>query len=331
MRDLSRRLCVLAAASLSLGAAAPAGAQQDTWTGVRRIVAVGDVHGDHDQFLKVLRAAGVVDKAANWAAGKTHLVQVGDVLDRGPDSRKAMDLLMKLERQAAKAGGAVHPLIGNHEAMILLDDWRYLHPDEPKAFGGIEKFRQAMGPRGKYGRWIRTHNTAVLINGLLFVHAGITPACARLSLRQINDTVRRELRKKNVMGIASNPFGPLWTRSLALGAEARVAPRLAAVLKRYGATHMVIGHSVETEGIDVRAGGGLIRIDVGMSACYGGPAACLVVENRTFYEVRHGRKKRKLALPAATTRPSRSTPLLRPSRTSAPASTWFPMSATSWA
>ena len=78
----------------------------------------------------------------NWAAGKTHLVQIGDVLDRGPDSRKAMDLLMKLEGQAADAGGAVHPLIGNHEAMVLLNDWRYVHPAEELAFGGAEAYRK---------------------------------------------------------------------------------------------------------------------------------------------------------------------------------------------
>ena len=39
------------------------------------------------------------------------------MLDRGPDSRKVMDLLMRLEGEASKTGGRVHVLIGNHEAM----------------------------------------------------------------------------------------------------------------------------------------------------------------------------------------------------------------------
>ena len=289
-----------------LAFAAPALAQQDTWTGVDRIVAVGDVHGDYDQFVKVLRAAQVIDEKLNWSAGKTHLVQIGDVLDRGPDSRKAMDLLMKLEGQAAEAGGAVHPLIGNHEAMVLLDDWRYVHPAEEEAFGGAEAYRKAMGPDGKYGKWIRTHNTIIKINDLLFVHAGLASTCAGLTMAEINKTVRDELAKGDTLGIASDSSGPLWTRDLALDDEAAVAKQLDVLLKKHGAKRMVIGHSVATEGIRTRAGGRLIRIDVGMSAIYGGPAACLVVDKGVFYEVRHPNQKRKLDLDAPSAKPAAS-------------------------
>ena len=116
-------------ALLLLGLSGPALAQ-DSFKGVQRIVAVGDVHGDYDEFVTVLRAAAVIDGNNNWAGGKTHLVQTGDVLDRGPDSRKAMDLLMELEKQAKKAGGAVHALLGNHEAMNIYGDLRYVSPEE---------------------------------------------------------------------------------------------------------------------------------------------------------------------------------------------------------
>ncbi len=121
----------------------PASAAQDVWTRVSRIVAVGDVHGDYEQFMTVLRAAGVVNSRGNWVAGKTHLVQTGDVVDRGPDSRKVMDLLMSLEKQARKAGGYVHALIGNHEAMNIYGDLRYKVPAEFEAFRGpnSEKLR----------------------------------------------------------------------------------------------------------------------------------------------------------------------------------------------
>ncbi|HYF01514.1 MAG TPA: metallophosphoesterase [Planctomycetota bacterium] len=114
--------------------APPALTAQDVWTGVERVVAVGDVHGDHDQLVATLRSAGIIDAAGDWSGGKAHLVQTGDVLDRGPDSRKAMDLLMKLEAQALEAGGRVHCLIGNHEAMVLYGDYRYLSEGEIAAF-----------------------------------------------------------------------------------------------------------------------------------------------------------------------------------------------------
>lgn len=108
--------------------AAPAIAKSD-WQGVKRVVAVGDVHGDFEQFVAVLRSAGVIDSKNRWSAGKTHLVQVGDLNDRGPDSRKVMDLVMDLENQAQRAGGAVHALIGNHEAMNIYGDLRYVTPE----------------------------------------------------------------------------------------------------------------------------------------------------------------------------------------------------------
>jgi hypothetical protein len=54
------------------------------------------------------------------------LVLVGDFLDRGPDSRKVMDLLIELEPQAQRAGGMVHALLGNHEAMNVYGDLRYV-------------------------------------------------------------------------------------------------------------------------------------------------------------------------------------------------------------
>ncbi|MEM9530073.1 MAG: metallophosphoesterase [Pseudomonadota bacterium] len=98
--------------------------------GVERIVVVGDVHGDYEQFVAALREAGLVDKKNRWRGGNTHLVQIGDVPDRGPDTDKAIELLKKLERQARKDGGEVHALIGNHEAMMMGGDVRYVHPGE---------------------------------------------------------------------------------------------------------------------------------------------------------------------------------------------------------
>ena len=104
------------------------------WSGVARIVAVGDVHGDYDNYRAVLREAGVIDKRGKWVAGKTHLVQVGDVPDRGPDTLKIIKHLQQLEKQADKKGGKVHVLIGNHEFMNATGDLRYVDPGEYEAF-----------------------------------------------------------------------------------------------------------------------------------------------------------------------------------------------------
>ena len=97
-------------------------------------MAVGDVHGAYDTFVGILRAAGLLDSRDRWTGGRAILVQTGDVLDRGDDSRRVLDLLRRLERDAPRAGGRVLPLLGNHELMRVLGDWRYVSPGELRAF-----------------------------------------------------------------------------------------------------------------------------------------------------------------------------------------------------
>ena len=100
------------------------------WRAVPRIVAVGDVHGAYDNLVAILETAGLVDGELHWSGGKAHLVQLGDVVDRGSDSRKCMDLLARLEQEAERAGGRVHVLIGNHEAFNVVGVLDYVSPDE---------------------------------------------------------------------------------------------------------------------------------------------------------------------------------------------------------
>lgn len=106
---------------------------KDLFKGVDRIVAVGDLHGDYDQYIKVLTTNGLVDEQLRWQGGKTHFVQLGDVVDRGPDSIRIIRHLMKLEKEARKKGGRVHVLIGNHEVMNIQGDLRYVQPGEYSA------------------------------------------------------------------------------------------------------------------------------------------------------------------------------------------------------
>src|SRR4030042_2596868 len=89
------------------------------WSGIERVVVIGDLHGDYESFIKILRGTQVVDDDLLWAAGKTHFVQTGDIMDRGPDARKILDLLIRLEKEAEAAGGMVHVLLGNHEEINL--------------------------------------------------------------------------------------------------------------------------------------------------------------------------------------------------------------------
>jgi hypothetical protein len=115
-------------------AAAPRQIDAYRWEGVERIVAIGDIHGDYDAYLTVLQAAGVVDERGRWKAGATHLVQIGDIPDRGPDTRRIIEHMAVLAKQAKKRGGRVHKLMGNHEAMNVYGDLRYVVEGEFAAF-----------------------------------------------------------------------------------------------------------------------------------------------------------------------------------------------------
>src|SRR5688572_15629180 len=113
--------------------AAVASASCDIST-TERIVAVGDVHGAFDKFVTILQEAKIIDSRRRWTGGRAILVQTGDTTDRGPDSRKVLDLLRKLADEAAKVGGSVHALLGNHEAMRVMAVHRDVGPGEFAAF-----------------------------------------------------------------------------------------------------------------------------------------------------------------------------------------------------
>ena len=94
----------------------------------QRIVAIGDIHGAGDQFVALLRTAGLTDERDQWIGGRTHFIQTCDYLDRGDKVRDVLELSMRLENDAKKAGGRADILLGNHEVMNLLYQFRDVSP-----------------------------------------------------------------------------------------------------------------------------------------------------------------------------------------------------------
>lgn len=220
-----RRLLIAAALLLLAGAAA--GAEPTyRFEGVGRIVAFADVHGAYPQLVAILREAKVIDEALHWSARDTHLVSLGDLVDRGPESRQVMDLLMRLEAEAQKAGGAVHVLLGNHEVMNIVGDLRYVSAAEYAAFAGPEDtvlreqvwkgvvaqdpaavrvefdlafpagyfgHRAAFAPTGYYGKWLSSKPYLITINDTAFVHAGLPEMVPRLGLEGANRELQAQL------------------------------------------------------------------------------------------------------------------------------------------
>ncbi len=102
---------------------------------------IGDIHGQYDKMVKLLAGAGLVDVELKWSGGQATLWFMGDFCDRGPNLRGVLDLIMRLQEEAPRAGGRVEALLGNHEVVILSALWM---GDAPTT-----------GPSGTfYGDWI---------------------------------------------------------------------------------------------------------------------------------------------------------------------------------
>ncbi len=117
-----------------LGAGFPATPGHAQRIDPRRIVAIGDVHGDLEGLTAILQQAGITDAKGRWTAKNTIVVQTGDITDRGARVRAGLDLLISLEQQASAAGGRLVVLLGNHEVMNLASDWRDVSPEAYASF-----------------------------------------------------------------------------------------------------------------------------------------------------------------------------------------------------
>jgi 3',5'-cyclic AMP phosphodiesterase CpdA len=246
-----------------------------------RIVAVGDLHGDVAQALAVLAMAGITDAEGRWIAGNTVFVQTGDVTDRGDDSRAVLALLRRLDGEAKAEGGLVVPLLGNHEVMNVRGDWRYVSPGDLAAYGGEEARRAALSAAGEDGAWLRSLDTVALIGDTVFVHGGIHPRWADDGYRPLNEAVRAAMDDPAKEPPVLAEDGPLWFRGYVQDDEATACPLLDRALAELRARRMVVGHTTRRDGrLQVRCGGRLAVVDIGISRGYGGHLGALEIRGR---------------------------------------------------
>jgi hypothetical protein len=244
-----------------------------------RIVAVGDLHGDLEAALAVLKLAKVVDESGHWAGGKSILVQTGDTTDRGPDSRGVLKFLRELQGEAKAAGGAVVPLLGNHETMNMLGDWRYVSPEDLNSYGGEEARKVAFSSTGEDGSWLRSLDGVAKVGSTVFAHGGIDARWAKVGIPGINQQIHEALQIPNgKMAAVMGSDGPLWNRALVLSDEATACAELKQALQTLSASRMVVGHTTREDGkIQSRCDQTLWIIDTGISAHYGRHLAALEI------------------------------------------------------
>ena len=303
-----------------------------------RIVVIGDLNGQITLLEKMLVGLRLVTKTGEWRGGRSVLIQLGDICNRGPGARASMDLMFALRPQAQEAGGDALWLLGNHEVLSVLQHEAYVTADEYLEFAsedeidlfyarrmqqvhrllgapyrrepippiggqiraweeenapGIEQYRLAMGPKGRYGKEIRKLPVAVKYGSLLFVHAGLSPMWASLGLHGLEQECQKAWAQNpeyyadlEPNGILRDPHGPLWHREYCFDGGMDTRNQIRSALDCLDAEHMVIGHT-RTDAVRpsqvgrplARLGDRLIMADVGLGEP-GDSGSALVIERK---------------------------------------------------
>jgi hypothetical protein len=156
---------------------------------------LGDVHGEFDNMVGVLRNAGLVGPDLHWTGGHATLASVGDLVDRGNDATRVLWFLYRLEREASAAGGRVLVMLGNHEIMVMTNDLRYTRSKERLVaeLDGLPYWQMIEPRRSLLGRWLASKPALARIGNVLLAHGGLSDAYADWSLRTFQDSLSRFL------------------------------------------------------------------------------------------------------------------------------------------
>jgi len=294
---------------------------KDIYATPDRLIAISDIEGNFTGFYSFLLNNQVIDKSGNWIFGEGHLVLNGDFVDRGTAVTQLLWFIYRLEQQAKAQGGKVHYILGNHEIMMLQGnvayaDFKYIHA--AKEITGINYWDLAMrslySEGSELGKWLRTKNVVERIGNNLFVHAGLTVRHqdANLDIQTLNKIAREnygkpydnKFKSKMEEMTLSTIYSPYWERSLAMDAKNKALyffnnikinemsqKELTSVLKFYGSTSMIIGHSI-VDDIKVDYSGKVIKIDIKHGTTLkSGETKGILIENDRLYKVDDASKK----------------------------------------
>jgi hypothetical protein len=272
---------------------------------VRRIIVIGDLHGDWNMTVKSLKIAKLIDDKLRWTGKDTVVVQLGDQIDscrftgipcsnkEATANDKAHDMKIlnyftELHTQAKKYGGAVYSIIGNHELMNVNGDLRYV------SYENIQDFKGYAKPNGKIindsteaRKWAFkpgnpiadflgcTRQLSLIIGSNIFVHAGVLPKIAeKYKVKDMNQIMSLYLwdKLKNPLDyqelLDSADYSPLWNRIFGSKNQSQEScSRLMNPLKEiYKVDRIYVGHTPQLEtGITNTCNGKIWLTDYGAS------------------------------------------------------------------
>lgn len=261
----------------------------------QRLVVLGDIHGRFDLLLTCLGESGIIDQEKRWIAGNTVCVQVGDILDRGYAEEKCIRLLCRLAQESIEQGGALVILWGNHEVCNAEHKFSCTENETEfeETFGSVLDKNDKTW-RDKYGHHYAARSAAMEPGGLLaepflsklkvsvkvgrtvIVHGGLTVDHLERydgSLAKMNKAATDWiLTGKDAPECFMLFNGPVWIRDYSnvrfsdtsrKVAEMVVAEMADAVLAQLDVDRMVVGHTVQPDGVNSVLDEKVWRVDVG--------------------------------------------------------------------
>jgi hypothetical protein len=264
---------------------------RQSYKSIDSLSVISDIHGEYNTYITLLKAMGIIDQNLKWSFGKGHLVVLGDIFDRGNMVTEVLWHLFGLEKQAEKAGGMVHVLLGNHEVLILNKDLSYISEKYKKVEAiSNSNYSDLYSENSVLGKWLRTKPAIISINNIIFVHGGIAMELVQrnLSIRRIN-----QIFSSNIMGKEKesgedykvsdflNDFnGPLWYRGYFTDANFQES-RLDSILSFYHKEHIVVGHTTQKD-VQSLFNNKIFGVDAGIMNDQ--PGMMLICKDGIFYK-----------------------------------------------
>ncbi|WP_146204376.1 metallophosphoesterase [Massilia glaciei] len=219
-----------------------------------KVVALSDIEGNVTFLDAALAKLEISDANGAWKFGSNQLVIVGDSVDRGRDVFAVLWRLYNLSQQAHAAGGAVHVLLGNHEQYMLMGRVKSVNLEHAHGALRLGGLKSAFGADTILGEWLRQLPVLVKIGPVLFTHGGISPevAAKNLTIAQINGamsgywrgTTAASPQLEAAIGLGGLTQYRGYVRGKEFNLRVPTDQDVSDVLKAYGASTMVVGHTV---------------------------------------------------------------------------------------
>lgn len=271
------------------------------------ILAISDIESSFKAFRDLLFNCGVIDKDLRWTFKKGHLVLVGDFVDRDHSTTQVLWLIYKLEQEAAKQGGTVHYILGNHELKNMQGNFDSSSPKYYHIASILGKSQMELyGKNSFLGKWMSSKNSIEKINQIIFTHGGMHPDIVKynLNIDSINTIVRENYYKPYYpkpensakQFITSSATGISWYRGYFK--ENLKQTEIDAVLKKFDAQSIVVGHTLQSK-INRKFNGKVVGIDVKHGKDYHktlptGQSEALLIENGIYFRVLASGEKKEI-------------------------------------